>query len=246
MAAGRGDLERPPGGALPAHLGEVGPDGAGARGEDGLHVEARQVARDPALQQVDRGAKGGRPEHLQPRHEPGLGGVPPRHDQPPPSGAGRVLGHGERARHRPQRAVERQLPHRADAREGRRRHLPGRGQGRQRERQVVLGPGLAEVGGREVGDDPAGRHGEGLVREPGADALARLLHRRVGQPDHRERRKAGPQVHLDLHGRGLESEDRGAEHVGDHGEEAGTGGSHRSRVDGRCRPCHDLGTRGLA
>ena len=131
VASGRGDLEGTPGRALPAHLGEVGPHGAGARGEDRLDVEARQVARDPALQQVDRGAKGGRPEHLQPRHEPGLGGVPPRNHQPPPAGTGRVLGHGERARHRPQRAVQRQLPHRADAHEGRRRHLSGRGQGRQ-------------------------------------------------------------------------------------------------------------------
>ena len=234
MAAGRGDLERPPRRPLAAHLGQVRAHRAGAGRQHGLHVEARQVALDAPLQQIDGRAEGGRPEHLEPRDEPRLGGVAPRDDQPPPSGTSRVLGHGERARHRPQGSVEGELPDRADARESRRGHLPGGGQGRQRERQVVLGPGLAEVGGRQVGHDPPGRHGERLVREPGAHPLARLLNRRVGQPDHRERREARPEVDLDLHRGRLESEDRRAEHVGDHGAEARTEaarGSPRDRAE---------------
>ena len=76
--------------------------------------------------------------------------------------------------------------------------------------------------------DPAGRYGESLVRETGANALPRLLNGCVGQPDHGERREARAEVDLDLHGGGLEPEDRGAEHVGDHGDEADTEASRGS------------------
>ena len=215
MATGRGDLERAPRGALARAPRRGRAPGAGARREDGLGVEARQVARPgPPAGPPRRGGLPARAPRVPARAPPRR--VSPRDDQSPPSRADRVLGHGERARHRPQRPVEGKLPHRAHAREGRRRHLPGRGQGRERQRQVVLRAGLAEVGGRQVGHDPAGRHGEGLVGEPGADALSRLLHRGVGEPDDGERRKARPQVDLDLDGGGLESEDRRAEHMGDH------------------------------
>ena len=101
--------------------------------------------------------------------------------------------------HRAQRSVERELPDRArrprapPAPSGPRRPgSRGRAAGRTAARPCGGRPGARLATIRRAG------HREGLVGEPGAHALARLLHRRVGEPDHREGRKARPQVHLDL------------------------------------------------
>ena len=171
-----------------------GPDGAGARGEDGLRRRGAAGRSGP-------GPPAGRPRRegwparapRAPARAPASAAFAPRHHQPPPSAR------GPRARPWRARPAPAAASRRAPAPPSRRRPraaagaiCPDAARIARASGQVVLRPGLAEVGGREVGDDPARRHGEGLVREPGADALARLLHRRVGQPDHRERRKARP------------------------------------------------------
>ena len=119
-----------------------------------------------------------------------------------------------RARARPRPPRPRAPPARAARR---RRGWPARAA------RSYCGPGLAQVGRGEVGHDPPRGHGERLVGEPRAHALARLLDGRVRQPDHREGGQAGAQVDLHLDGGGLEAEDGGADEPGDHGDEAVTG-----------------------
>ena len=68
---------------------------------------------------------------------------------------------------------------------------------RARQRQVEAGAGLAHVAGREVRGYAPGRELISGVEDRRLDALARLAHRRVGQPDDRERGQPRADVHLD-------------------------------------------------
>ena len=90
------------------------------------------------------------------------------------------------------------------------------------------GPALRRSAGARLTTMRRARHGEGLVDEPRAHPLARLLHRGVGQAHHREGREPGAQVDLDLHRLGLQAEDCGADEARDHATEAGRPG----RADG--------------
>ena len=59
------------------------------------------------------------------------------------------------------------------------------------------GPGLAQAGRREVGDDPAQRELEAAVDQRRPHPLARLPHRGVGEADDGEGRQAAVDVDLD-------------------------------------------------
>ena len=153
VPAGGGHLERPPGGALPAHLGEVGAGRPAAARQQRGRVEPHERGLGAPLQEVDGGAQGRGAEDLDTGHQSRLRGVAAGHDQAPPAAARRVLGHRERPGHRPQGPVEGELAHGPHARERRRRQLPGGAEDGQRERR-----------GRTEGPPCAGRPGRGWPR----------------------------------------------------------------------------------
>ena len=94
-------------------------------------------------------------------------------------------------------AGERQLADDRAADERVARELAARREDRDRERQVEARADLAQVGRRQVDRDPLLREHEAGVRERRPDALARLAHRLVGQPDDLERRQPVADVGLD-------------------------------------------------
>ena len=75
--------------------------------------------------------------------------------------------------------------------------LSGRDEQRDRERQVERRADLAQVGRREVDRDPPQRELVARVHHRRPDALARLAHRLVGEPDDGERGQPEPDVGLD-------------------------------------------------
>ena len=152
-------------GACPRTSARSGPTAPAPAARSGRRRRgaAGRSGRGPPAGPRRRG--GSAAEHLQPGHEGRLGGVSPRNDQSAPAARGRVLGHGERARHRPQRARRAQAPPPRRRREGRRRHLPGGRQGRQ-----------CDAGGRTAG--PALRRSAGarLATIRRAGTAKRLVH----------------------------------------------------------------------
>ena len=96
--------------------------------------------------------------------------------------------------------------------------LPGGGQQRGGDRQVHPGPGLAQAGRGEVGDDPPQRELEAAVDQRRAHPLARLAHRRVGQADDREGGQAAMDVDLDPDRAGRDPVEGEGLRRGEHGE----------------------------
>ena len=97
-----------------------------------------------------------------------------RADEAPGAVPPRALGRGERARHRAQTPVERELADRCVPGERARRQLTRGGEHRQRDREVEPRSLLAQVGGREVDGDPAQRPLELGGRDTASHPLARL------------------------------------------------------------------------
>ena len=121
-----------------------------------------------------------------------------RAQDPLEPGTPRALGDGERAAHRPDPAVERQLADGRVLREPLDRKLPRRRQHRQRDREVEARSLLPQAGGSEVDGDPLQRPLELRRADPAADAVLGLCARAVGEPDDREAREAAVDVRLDL------------------------------------------------
>ncbi len=155
-------------------------------------------------------------------NEGGLGAVCGGHQKSRPTIACGVLGHGQRPLQRAEGAIERQLSHGAQPTECRGPHLSRRRQDRKCDGQVVLRPDFAQVGGREIDDDPLCGDPESLVDESRAHTLARLLHCGVGKTDHRERRHARSKVGLDVDRRGVETKECGTDDVSDHAMKSAT------------------------
>jgi hypothetical protein len=95
----------------------------------------------------------------------------------------------QHARHRQERAVERELAERHVVRDLlARQHVHG-GEQRQRDRQVEMAAFLDEVGGRQIDGDALMRQRQAQRRQRRADALAGFAHRLVGKADDREARQ---------------------------------------------------------
>ena len=120
----------------------------------------------------------------------------------------RALGDREDAADPPQPAVERELADRSGALERAARELLRRREQRERDRQVETGALLAQLGGREVDRDPAGREAQLGGGDPRADPLARLLAGAVGEADDREAGDAVANVGLDVDPARLEADER--------------------------------------
>ncbi len=217
MTARGGELERPAGPLLSAHVGEVGRRSLGARGPRSPRL--RRVAFAAQVRdRLDEVVHGHR-HHAGERHlRPGLGGA----DQPVEPGSPGALRCGERSRDRAEPPVERQLADRRVPCEASGWELPRGGEQSERDRQVEAGALLAEAGGSEVDRDPPVGPDELGRRDPGADALLGLLAGAVGQADDREGRQPLVQVRLDLDPARLEADERVRDRAGEHAASLGS------------------------
>jgi hypothetical protein len=84
----------------------------------------------------------------------------------------------------------------------------GRRQQAERDRQVEGGARLAHVGRGEIDRDAVRRKLVSRVPDRGFHSMVALANGRIGKADHREAREAKRDVHLDVHGKCLDSKER--------------------------------------
>ena len=204
VPARRCQLERAPGAFLPADVGEVGRGRAPipVRDERRLGLELQLAAQVPdRLGEVPDRDRGDACESSLSRRvgrtEETLGAEPPR-----------SLGDREHAADPAQPPVQRELADGSGALEGAARELLRRRQQRQRDRKVETRALLAQLRGREVDRDPAGREAQLGGGDPAADSFPRLLAGAVGEADDREAGDAVAYVGLHVDATGLEADER--------------------------------------
>ncbi len=209
VAAGGGDLQRPPGDRLAADVGEIGQRrcfGGGGRARIGRPRRlARQCLHDLGQRRRDvHVALGG---HV--RLRSGDGGD---HDID-------VAEHGDHrgdARHPAQRAVEAELAEEGQLLHHRLGHLAGCDEDADGDRQVEAGTDLAHPRRREVDRDAQVRPLEVRAHHGGPDAVARLAARAVGLADDAVAREALADVDLDGHRVAAGSEQAGGRDGSEH------------------------------
>jgi hypothetical protein len=215
VAAGRGDTQRLHRDGVAADVAQVERRGrvlvgggllvARLRGGDGLPVEHPHDLR----QRLQAG-------HVHPVDEPGFPRALARDDEPAHPLLPRGLRDRERAPATAQPAAERELTEDDDLGERVLRDLAARREHGERDRQVEARAALAQVGGREVGDDAPHRELEAAVEQRGADTLAGLADGGVAEPDDAEGRQPLAHVDLDGHGTGVEAVDGEGVDTGEH------------------------------
>ena len=214
MAAGGGDLERPAGMGLSAHVREIPgirgdrrrrPSDGGQRAHRGQTSEPSRDLRKRA-DRVDRNAL----------DEPGLVRVRLGDEQ----AATTPVADGERDAqdpgHRTHRPIQGELSDREEALERPRGNLVGGREKSEGDREVERGTLLARIGGGEVDRNSSDGDLVPGVPHRRPHPLARLPHPRVGEPDNRKGGDPRADVHLDLHHRGLQPHDRRALHPRQH------------------------------
>ena len=213
MPAGGGDLERPLGDLLTAHVGEVG---QGSGWLAGAPVGDRGGGRSAAGGVREAGGEIRRGERGTPPGRRGRPGASRRQEELPGREAAGQIGDREATPHRADGAVEAELA--ADEAPGERllRELPVGGEQRQRDREVEVVPLLAEVGGREVHGDRPGGQVEAAVLQRGANPLPALADGGVGQADDLDLGQAVLDVDLDIHRPGLDPPGGGGNRTGEH------------------------------
>ena len=204
MPARGGQLERAPGTFLPAHVRKVG-----------CHCRAVPVRHERRLGlQLELATEEGR----------GLGEMPDRDRGDPresglAGGVGRAqetlgteppstLCDGEDAADPAETAVERELADRGGALERAARELLRRCEERERDREVEAGSLLAQLGGRKIDRDPAGREAQLCRGDSRAHPLTRLLAGAIGEADDGEARDAVASVRLHVDPTRLEADER--------------------------------------
>ena len=212
VPAGRGDLQRALGALLPLDKAEIDRGRAlaqqlfiGRRLEPLYRPFARQVL-EGLLQRRDG-------IDVDPRYAAHLAGVRGRYEDAVHAAAlQRADDHGQHAAHRLHRAIQRQFAQhgRAFQRVGiqpaaRRQYADG-------QRQIVGRAFLLLIGRREIDGHPPVRIGKAAVLERRAHALARFLHRRVGQADQLELSKPAREIDLHAHGIAVDPVQTIAEH----------------------------------
>ena len=113
-------------------------------------------------------------------------------------------------------SVEADLAEDAPAREVGQRGLVVRGEDAERDRQVEGGPLFPDAGRSEVHRHATGRVLEAGVPERGADAVARLAHRPVGQADGGRVRQPGGDVDFDVDDQGVDAAERAGANASEH------------------------------
>ena len=210
-ARGR-DLERAPRRGLTAHVGQVDRGRAGRR----LGPGAVRLGDALASRQLDHRRQIAHPVHVEARHEGRLVGVLGGHHDRVRSAPARAQRVRQRPRNRSQRPVEAQLPDQHEVVEPTRGPRELRADRGDRDGEVVRCALLAQIRGREVDRDARRRQIVAAVRERAAHAHPALAHRGLRQPDDVERRQAARDVHLDVDGPGLDTEQRRAASTRDH------------------------------
>ena len=232
VAAGRGDLERALGHALPDDVGEVG-FGIGVRRRamgrpEGRHYgSCRRAGRRPALvlqaspaiqrlhsldERIDR-------QHLQTLDDGRLRCIRARQQNRHLALAPRGDRHRQHAANRLNRSVERQLAEQDDAVDQARLDNAARRKHAKRDREVVGRPGLANVGRRQVDGDAMPRKLESRIADGRPNAIPAFADAGVRKTDHRENGKPEGDVDLDDDGQRLDAEDRRASKAGEHGRQ---------------------------
>jgi hypothetical protein len=205
VAARRGDLQRAPRGALPAHVGEVRPGTGALVGRRG-HGDRR--ARLVAGEERDDVVDAARGADLDAFDQGGLGGVFGGDHDPGAAGGECGLGGGQRAAHRSDLAGERELAEEQGAVDGGGRHGAGGGEQADGDREVEAGPVLLPVGRREVHRDAPQRELKPAVLQRRLYADAGLANRRLRQAHRRVRRQPAGQIDLDVDGHGVDAAQR--------------------------------------
>ena len=231
MAARRGDLQRPLGLGLSAHVGEILGIGRSGRFVGDRLPGCERSQRFSAVKQVAHLREACGPVDLNPLDHGPLGGILHRDDQPPEARPAGLHGQRQHAPHGFERTVERQLP-------GEHRPLerPGvdalhRGENPHGDGQVEARALLAQVGGGKAHDHLAARHPLARVLEGGADALLALLDGVVGQADQVETQPAARNVDLDGHRHGVDSDHRTRISPDEHRCKDQKGGSSSSEAE---------------
>ena len=207
VAAGAGNFERAPGEELPADVGQVGASanpreaaGGGGSGRGGTR-DGLLSACDGVGERRDRETSSGRRRSpLRWRSAPAAACRRRRRAWPPRQSAARPARDGSSRRATARRAAR-------DRRCAAARQTL-RGEDAERDRKIEGRAGLADVGRREVDGDAMGRKLEAGIADCAAYAVAAFADAGVGQADHREHRHAERHVHLDVHGEGVDAEDR--------------------------------------
>ena len=208
--AGRRDFQRALGAFLAAHLRQIraapGLGLGGGQGGGGQQLAAGEM--------VDQGGQVGGGQDLHRAGPGGFGALGARADQAklPRPGADRGRQH---ARHRRQRAIQRQFAKRREFRDGVARDDLHRSEHAERDGQVEMAAFLQQVGGGEVHDHPLRRQGQADGGQRRADAFLALGHRLVRQADDEEGGQPLGQLHLDLDGDGLDAGEGEGRDAGD-------------------------------
>ncbi len=215
MTAGRGDLESALDDGLAGDVGEVGVALVGVV-EQRAGVGLRRRVTRSVGERADRVTQRRHRRHADVGHERRLGGVGLRYDHTTHTAAAQALDDGQHAADRAHRPVERELAERRYLLPAVAARLARRQQERECDGQVEARPLFAQVGRRQVDRDAPRRELEAAVDDRGADALATLLHGRVGQAHDREGGGRRHDVGLDLDGVPLQSVESFARDVRDH------------------------------
>ncbi len=210
MVAGGSDLERQPGHGLAAHLGEVRLRRTGRLGRHCGRLRPRLLAAQHG-DELGEGPGGTDPTTLE---RPCLGLVGHRDDD---LGGVHHIDEREGSGDGPEGTVESELPDEPPPRHRLRRKVAGGDQEPHGDGEVEPGPGLGDARGREVHGDPLQRPGETTREQGGADAVARLAARGIGEPDDREAGETGGDVHLDGDRMAPDTEDGCGRDGGQHG-----------------------------
>src|SRR5262249_12062632 len=135
-----------------------------------------------AIEHSDRVAQRASREDANAVHGGGLASVVARNEQHRDAPTSARETDGERAAHRLDLTVERELADDGEDAESVATHQTRRREDAERNRQVEGGALFADVRGREVYRDAIVREREARVADGGLDALTALAHRWVGQP----------------------------------------------------------------
>ena len=221
VAARRGDLKRSLGPRMATHVGEVETVAFRIRVPAvGIVTVRRDVPL--AVQVLESLVERRDRDDADAADDGGLGRVACRDEEARKAAAPAVKRHRQHAPDRADMAVEGELAEGDHVLDEPRLDDARRRQDAQRHRQVERRAFLANLRGGEVDRDAV--HGEVEPRVPDrrAHAIAALAHGRVRQAHRREGRQARGHVHLDEDVCGLDAEDRGRAHPGQHGASVGT------------------------
>ena len=209
MAACRRNFERPFGVLLSLDLAEVGVKTLAAL-EKTLQIDPLRGNVDNIGQKINGLVQMGHRDDVNPLNDRGLAGILLRHHHP-----GQILSaggedDGQHPRHRPHPTVQgefadQQIAAQLEVRDG----AAGRDDA-YRNRQIIAGAGLAQIGRGQVDRNPVGRELIAAVFDRGLDPILALAHGGLRQTHRGKGRQTKGDIDLDLHQESVDPLHRGA------------------------------------